>query len=64
MPPETTEAELETLAARAGLRLPAERREELRAAWGKLQAVLARLREPPIPAEAEPATTFRAGGRP
>jgi hypothetical protein len=49
------------LLAQAGVTLPAAEVEDLRHAHAKLMAMLATLRDPPVPLPAEPAFTFAPG---
>lgn len=53
-----------TLLAQAGVSLPPSEAEDLRHAHAKLMAMLAMLRDPPVPLAAEPAFTFSPFGAP
>ena len=62
--PRMGEAEFEALLRRAGLPLTAEQRAGIYPAVGAVEAMQERIRAAapvPLPAEAEPATTFSAG---
>jgi hypothetical protein len=58
MPPETTEAEFDVLVARAGLALTPAQKAGIHAVFGGIEAMQRLVRTPPLPAEAEPSTTF------
>ncbi|MDW8313887.1 MAG: hypothetical protein RMK64_02850 [Rhodovarius sp.] len=58
--PEAVAAMLEA----AGIRLPQAECREVAAGYALLMPMLAALRDPPLPPEAEPAVTFRAERQP
>jgi len=52
----STRAEFDALLRQAGLAFSEPQRQELYGAWGTLEQLIARLRTPPLPPAAEPAT--------
>jgi hypothetical protein len=63
MPPSTA-ADLHARLRQAGLPMTETEAAAVLPAWQKLEAWLDLLRQPPLPPQAEPATTFRAEPRP
>lgn len=56
--PKISRAEFEALARSAGLALSEQQKAELYGAWGTLEQLIERLKTPPLPLAAEPATIF------
>ena len=56
-----TQDEVTQRLSAAGINLPAAEQAEIGRAYAMLSPMLALIRTPPLPPEAEPATTFAAG---
>jgi len=57
--PKTTLEDFKVLVRRAGLALTEAQLAEIYSAWGHVEGMLARIRAPMLPREAEPSHTFK-----